>query len=110
METVCQASYPLNSEKASPPGTCTVYLASPASCAVMTLPPRTASTTAPVSVSRDVILFMALLLPQTRLMVTSMLPRVALEYGQVWCAASTSFCATSRSRPGRLTLSRARRK
>src|SRR5436190_23854054 len=45
METVCQLSCPLNSEYASPPGTCTVYLPCPASCAVTALPPRTPSTT-----------------------------------------------------------------
>src|SRR5262245_57117478 len=45
METVCQASYPLNSENASPLGTCTVYLPCPVSCAVTTRPPRTPSTT-----------------------------------------------------------------
>src|SRR5438445_7304284 len=45
METVCQLSYPRNSENASPPGTCTVYLPCPASCAVTTLPPTTPSTT-----------------------------------------------------------------
>src|SRR5262245_7124175 len=44
-EMVCQLSYPLNSENASPPGTCTVYLAGPVSCAVTARPPRTASTT-----------------------------------------------------------------
>jgi hypothetical protein len=38
---------------------------------------------------------------------TSILPRVAFEYGQVWWAASTMACATSRPRPGRLTLRRA---
>ena len=32
--------------------------------------------------------------------VTSMLPRVAFEYGHTMWAASTSFCAVSRSRPG----------
>ena len=41
---------------------------------------------------------------QTRLIATSMLPRVALEYGHVWCAASTRAWATLRSKPGRLTL------
>src|SRR5262245_22830889 len=46
---------------------------------------------------------------QTTLIWTSMLPRVALEYGHVWCAASTRALPTSRSRPGRLTLRRARR-
>src|SRR5882724_4077403 len=44
METVCQPSYPLNSENASPFGTRTVYLAWPVSCAEMGLPPKTAST------------------------------------------------------------------
>src|SRR2546422_3944124 len=44
METVCQPSYPLNSENASPFGTRTVYLAWPVSCAEMALPPKTAST------------------------------------------------------------------
>src|SRR5689334_22926628 len=34
MATVGQLSYPLNSENASPPGTCTAYFAGPASCAV----------------------------------------------------------------------------
>src|SRR6266436_690364 len=47
----------------------------------------------------------------TTLSVTSMLPRVALEYAHVSpCVASTMAWATSRSKPGRLTLSRARRK
>ena len=36
-----------------------------------------------------------------------MFPRVALEYGHVWCAASTRAWATSGSKPGRLTLRRA---
>src|SRR5262245_48881136 len=45
METVCQPSYPLNSENASPFGTFTVYLRCPLSCAVTALPPRTPSTT-----------------------------------------------------------------
>src|SRR6266581_996369 len=45
METVCQLSYPLNSEKASPPGTCTVYLPCPASFAVTALPPTTSEPT-----------------------------------------------------------------
>src|SRR5438034_8521941 len=44
METVCQPSYPLNSENASPFGTRTVYLAWAVSCAEVALPPRTAST------------------------------------------------------------------
>src|SRR5437899_9307437 len=44
METVCQPSYPLNSENASPFGTRTVYLAWPVSCAEVALLPRTAST------------------------------------------------------------------
>src|SRR5690349_8330807 len=32
-------------------------------------------------------------------MLTSMLPRTALEYGQILCAASTSACARLRSTP-----------
>src|SRR6185295_9080490 len=40
METICQASYPLNSENASPPGTFRVYL----SCAEIARPPTKAST------------------------------------------------------------------
>src|SRR2546430_6985999 len=44
METVCQPSYPLNSENASPFGTRTAYLAWAVSCAEMALPPKTAST------------------------------------------------------------------
>ena len=39
MEIDCHASYPLNSENASPPGTFTVYL----SCAEMAKPPKTES-------------------------------------------------------------------
>src|SRR5438128_6485169 len=39
-----------------------------------------------------------------------MFPRVAFEYGQVWCAPSTSACATCRSKPGRPTLRLAWRK
>src|SRR3954466_3609709 len=61
--TVCQSSYPLNSENASPFGTCTVYL----SCAEMALPPKTASTTAMITVSQDGILVM--LIPPLRLQV-----------------------------------------
>jgi len=33
---------------------------------------------------------------------TSMLPRVAFEYGHTWCAACTSFSVASRSQPGTL--------
>src|SRR5207249_754865 len=44
MEIVCQLSYPLNSENASPFGTRTVYLAWPVSCAEVALLPRTVST------------------------------------------------------------------
>src|SRR5690606_5514382 len=36
----------------------------------------------------------------TMVSVTSMLPRVALEYGQTMCALSTSACAAARSMPG----------
>src|SRR4030095_1199885 len=44
METVCQPSYPLNAENASPFGTRTANLAWPVSCAEMAPPPKTAST------------------------------------------------------------------
>src|SRR3954468_7404227 len=37
---------------------------------------------------------------QTTVRRTSTLPRVALEYGQTWCAFSTSAVASSRPRPG----------
>ena len=47
---------------------------------------------------------------QTKLVATSMLPRVALEYGQIWCASSTSVRAMLCSMPGRLTLRRMLRK
>src|SRR5258708_39881763 len=46
----------------------------------------------------------------TKLVTTLMLSRVALVYGHVWCAPSTRAWATSRSKPGRLTLRRAWRK
>ncbi len=41
---------------------------------------------------------------QTTLVVISMLPWTALEYGQIPWAASARSSATLRSRPGRLTL------
>src|SRR5262245_6296478 len=44
MEIACQASYPLNSENARPPGTFTLYL-SCLSCAEMAKPPKTPSQT-----------------------------------------------------------------
>ena len=47
---------------------------------------------------------------QISLIVTSMLPRVALQYGQILSAASTSSFAELRSRPGSLTWSRVLRK
>src|SRR6185369_4316802 len=59
METTCQRSYPRNSENASPPGTCTVYLSSEVSCAVMVVLPRTAIMTATASVTETEILRMA---------------------------------------------------
>src|SRR6266852_744158 len=67
METVCQPSYPLNSENASPFGTRTVYLAWPVSCAEMTPPPKTASTetaseTTPITTAGILLLFIATLL------------------------------------------------
>src|SRR5690349_190554 len=47
---------------------------------------------------------------QRTLITTSMLLRVALEYGQVWCAACVSASASARDRPGKLTFRRALRK
>jgi hypothetical protein len=47
---------------------------------------------------------------RTSSIATSMFPRVAFEYGQIFSASSSSASATSRSTPGRLTLRRTRRK
>src|SRR5262249_51435450 len=55
METTCQASYPLNSENASPPGTLTVYL----SCWAKAKLPKRASNTATITVAGNAVLFMA---------------------------------------------------
>src|SRR5215471_12730527 len=55
METTCQASYPLNSENASPPGTLTVYL----SCCARAKLPKTASNTATITIAGNAVLFMA---------------------------------------------------
>ena len=52
IEIACHASYPLNSENASPPGTFTVYL----SCAEMATPPKTASIAA-------IVVIISMLLP-----------------------------------------------
>jgi hypothetical protein len=49
-------------------------------------------------------------LAQISLIVTPTLPRVALEYGQIFSASSTRSFATLRSKPGSLTLSRVLRK
>lgn len=46
-------SYPLNSEKARPPGTCKEYL----SCAAKAMPPRTASDAATIAVEGIFLLF-----------------------------------------------------
>src|SRR6266849_6402229 len=67
METVCQLSYPLNSENASPFGPRTVYLAWPVSCAEVALLPRTASTetaseTTTITTAGILLLFIATLL------------------------------------------------
>src|SRR6516165_4178415 len=53
----CQSSYPLNSEKASPFGVCTVYL----SCWATAKLPKTASNTAMITNTEDGLLVMALL-------------------------------------------------
>src|SRR5436190_7035606 len=47
---VCHASYPLNSENASPPGTLTAYLLAAESCADMARPPRVASQTVAIPI------------------------------------------------------------
>src|SRR5690242_11696593 len=60
MEIACQASYPLNSENASPPGTFTVYL----SCAEMAQPPKTASDTVITAIESLPLPFIASLLYQ----------------------------------------------
>src|SRR2546425_2680827 len=67
METVCQLSYPLTSENASPFGTRTVYLAWPVSCADVALLPRTARTetaseTTTITTAGILLLFIATLL------------------------------------------------
>src|SRR5438552_13853260 len=67
METVCQPSYPLNSENARPFGTRTVYLAWAVSCAEMALPPKTAGTetaseTTTITTAGILLLFIATLL------------------------------------------------
>src|SRR6266480_3061006 len=48
METTCQASYPLKSENASPPGTFKAYL----SWADMALPPKALTSTATIAIVR----------------------------------------------------------
>src|SRR2546422_2915037 len=55
METVCQPSYPLNSENASPFGTFTVYL----SCAARAMLPETASDTAMITTAGIPLLFIS---------------------------------------------------
>src|SRR6266403_5000537 len=64
METVCQLSYPLNSENASPSGTRTVYLARPVCCEEGAPPPKTASTeraseTTTIATAGTLLLFIA---------------------------------------------------
>src|SRR2546430_9185758 len=48
METTCQASYPLNSENASPPGTFKAYL----SWADMALPPKALTSAVTIAIDR----------------------------------------------------------
>src|SRR6516165_2500354 len=55
METSCQASYPLNSQNASPPGTLRLYL----SCCAKAKLPKTASNAATITVAGNRVLFMA---------------------------------------------------
>src|SRR5262245_40509974 len=61
MEIACHASYPLNSENASPPGTFTVYL----SCAEMAKPPNTASHTVVIPIVNMRVRFIQHLLQRT---------------------------------------------
>src|SRR5207245_2436002 len=56
METTCQASYPLNSENASPPGTFKVYL-SWAAWADRALPPKALTSAVTVAIVRMRLLF-----------------------------------------------------
>src|SRR2546422_1019836 len=53
METTCQASYPLNSENASPPGTFKVYL----SWADRALPPKALTSAVTIAIVRMRLLF-----------------------------------------------------
>src|SRR5438046_1040066 len=53
METTCQFSYPLNSEKASPPGTFTVYL----SWADRALPPTALTSAVTIAIVPKPLLF-----------------------------------------------------
>src|SRR5262249_3957517 len=57
MATVCQASYPLPSENASPFGTRTLYLAGPVSWSARAMLPETASDTAIIATAGIVLLF-----------------------------------------------------
>src|SRR3989442_1103752 len=56
METACQASYPLNSENASPPGTFTVYL-SWAAWADMAPPPKALTSAVTIAIVHVRLLF-----------------------------------------------------
>src|SRR5262245_2973501 len=70
MEMACQDSYPLNSAKASPPGTFTVYL----SWADMAQPPQTVSHTVATPIVNLLVRFIAApreLHARVRVMVTS---------------------------------------
>src|SRR5207245_6187565 len=55
MDTTCQASYPLNSENASPPGTFKVYLS--AAWADMALPPKALTSAVTIAIVRTRLLF-----------------------------------------------------
>src|SRR5215471_2013443 len=55
METTCQASYPLNSENASPFGTFTVYL----SCAEIAQPPTAVNTPVIIAIVNILLPFIA---------------------------------------------------
>src|SRR5271157_2168160 len=51
----CQSAYPLNSEKARPPGTCTEYL----SCAARAMPPNTATDVATITIAGMLVLLIS---------------------------------------------------
>src|SRR6266702_7513805 len=80
METTCQASYPLNSENASPPGTFKAYL----SWADMALPPKAQTSAVTIAIVRMHWLFITsssfVKLGTRRYTCRSIMPAVARPY------------------------------